>query len=183
MNDWMRSVADIPPGDDEDDDLAGISPELVLVDPDLARLVRERGPQPAVLGSRDSAAGPKARPRTSRGGRGVSRHPPCHSALVGRRQPVSRGPERAAGDLRSPACAGTAAVRGTASGHVRSPRGAGRGRIPCRRGAGRASATETCVRDAARRSRNRRRRGAPGLDARGAGTRCRGAPGVRVRRR
>ena len=47
MNDWMRSVADIPPGDDEDDDLAGISPELVLVDPDLARLVRERGPQPA----------------------------------------------------------------------------------------------------------------------------------------
>ena len=49
MNDWMRSVADIPPGDDEDDDLAGISPELVLVDPDLARLVRERGPEPAAL--------------------------------------------------------------------------------------------------------------------------------------
>ena len=49
MNDWMRSVADIPPGDDEDDDLAGISPELVLIDPDLARLVRERGPQPAAL--------------------------------------------------------------------------------------------------------------------------------------
>ena len=144
MNDWMRSVADIPPGDDEDDDLAGISPELVLVDPDLARLVRERGPQPAALGSRDSAARPKARPRTSRGGRGVSRHPPCHCALVGRRQPVSRGPERAAGDLGCPACAGTAAVRDTArSRDARSPPGAGRGRIPCRRGAGRASAPPT----------------------------------------
>ncbi len=40
----MRSVADIPPGDDADDELDGISPELVLVDPDLARLVREREP-------------------------------------------------------------------------------------------------------------------------------------------
>jgi len=36
----MTSVADIP--DDSDDDLPGISPELVLVDPELARLVRER---------------------------------------------------------------------------------------------------------------------------------------------
>lgn len=40
--DWMRSVADIPPDDDADDELSGISPELVLVDPELARLVRER---------------------------------------------------------------------------------------------------------------------------------------------
>lgn len=40
MNDSMTSVADIP--DDVDDELAGISPELVLVDPELARLVRER---------------------------------------------------------------------------------------------------------------------------------------------
>ena len=45
MNDWMTSVADIP--DDADDDLTGISPELVLVDPELARLVRERQPVPA----------------------------------------------------------------------------------------------------------------------------------------
>ena len=45
MNDWMTSVADIP--DDADDDLSGISPELVLVDPELARLVRERQPVPA----------------------------------------------------------------------------------------------------------------------------------------
>ncbi|HEX6724366.1 MAG TPA: hypothetical protein VF073_03905 [Gaiella sp.] len=37
----MRSVADIP-GDDTEDDLSGISPELVLIDPELARLVRER---------------------------------------------------------------------------------------------------------------------------------------------
>ena len=35
----MRSVADIP--GDADDDLPEISPELVLVDPDLARRVRE----------------------------------------------------------------------------------------------------------------------------------------------
>ena len=41
----MTSVADIP--DDADDDLSGISPELVLVDPELARLVRERQPVPA----------------------------------------------------------------------------------------------------------------------------------------
>ena len=41
MNESMRSVADIP-GDDVEDDLSGISPELVLIDPELARLVRER---------------------------------------------------------------------------------------------------------------------------------------------
>ncbi len=46
MNESMTSVADIP-GDDADDDLPGISPELVLVDPELARLVRERGPDRA----------------------------------------------------------------------------------------------------------------------------------------
>ena len=40
MNDSMTSVADIP--GDADDDLSGISPELVLVDPELARLMRER---------------------------------------------------------------------------------------------------------------------------------------------
>ena len=39
MNDLMRSVADIP--GDADDDLPEISPELVLVDPELARRVRE----------------------------------------------------------------------------------------------------------------------------------------------
>jgi hypothetical protein len=39
MNDLMRSVADIP--GDADDDLSEISPELVLVDPELARRVRE----------------------------------------------------------------------------------------------------------------------------------------------
>jgi len=44
MNDWMTSVADIP--GDADDDLPEISPELVLVDPELARIMRER--QPAV---------------------------------------------------------------------------------------------------------------------------------------
>ncbi len=42
MNESMRSVADIPGDDTVDDDLAGISPELVLIDPELARLVRER---------------------------------------------------------------------------------------------------------------------------------------------
>jgi hypothetical protein len=42
MNDWMTSVADIP--GDADDDLPEISPELVLVDPELARIVRERQP-------------------------------------------------------------------------------------------------------------------------------------------
>src|SRR6185312_17453189 len=49
MNESMRSVADIP-GDDVEDDLSGISPELVLIDPELARLVREQavdGPSPA----------------------------------------------------------------------------------------------------------------------------------------
>ena len=40
----MTSVADIP--DDANDDLSGISPELVLVDPELARLARERQPLP-----------------------------------------------------------------------------------------------------------------------------------------
>ena len=35
----MRSVADIP--GDADDDLPEISPELVLVDPELARRMRE----------------------------------------------------------------------------------------------------------------------------------------------
>lgn len=40
MNDSMTSVADIPA--DPDDDLSGISPELVLVDPELAHLVRGR---------------------------------------------------------------------------------------------------------------------------------------------
>lgn len=44
MNDWMTSVADIP--GDADDDLPEISPELVLVDPELARIMRER--QPAI---------------------------------------------------------------------------------------------------------------------------------------
>lgn len=44
----MRSVADIPPGDDAGDELSGISPELVLVDPELARLVRERETSPGV---------------------------------------------------------------------------------------------------------------------------------------
>jgi len=44
----MRSVADIPPGDDAGDELSGISPELVLVDPELARLVRERETPPGV---------------------------------------------------------------------------------------------------------------------------------------
>ena len=42
MNESMRSVADIPGDDTVDDDLSGISPELVLIDPELARLVRER---------------------------------------------------------------------------------------------------------------------------------------------
>jgi len=53
MNESMRSVADIP-GDDVEDDLSGISPELVLIDPELARLVRERP---------DDAPSPAARPR------------------------------------------------------------------------------------------------------------------------
>jgi hypothetical protein len=43
MNDWMTSVADIP--GDADDDLPEISPELVLVDPELARIMRERQPE------------------------------------------------------------------------------------------------------------------------------------------
>ena len=73
MNDSMRSVADIP-GDDADDDLSGISPELVLVDPELARLVREREPAPVVprllrlvAGPRPAATpdGPPKRPETA----------------------------------------------------------------------------------------------------------------------
>jgi hypothetical protein len=39
----MTSVADIP--GDADDDLPEISPELVLVDPELARIMRERQPE------------------------------------------------------------------------------------------------------------------------------------------
>ena len=46
MNDQMTSVADTRP--DVDDDLTEISPELVLVDPDLARRLREREPAPVV---------------------------------------------------------------------------------------------------------------------------------------
>src|SRR4029078_9905048 len=49
MNESMRSPADTP-GDDVEDDLSGISPELVLIAPELARLVREQavdGPSPA----------------------------------------------------------------------------------------------------------------------------------------
>jgi hypothetical protein len=42
MNESMRSVAETPGDDTVDDDLSGISPELVLIDPELARLVRER---------------------------------------------------------------------------------------------------------------------------------------------
>src|SRR6186997_2379317 len=53
MNESMRSVADIP-GDDAEDDLSGISPELVLIDPELARLVRERQVDEASLTSRRS---------------------------------------------------------------------------------------------------------------------------------
>ncbi|HEU0057490.1 MAG TPA: hypothetical protein VFQ08_09540, partial [Gaiella sp.] len=49
----MRSVADIP-GDDVEDDLSGISPELVLIDPELARLVRERQVDEASLTARRS---------------------------------------------------------------------------------------------------------------------------------
>ena len=53
MNESMRSVADIP-GDDVEDDLSGISPELVLIDPELARLVRERQGDEASLATRRS---------------------------------------------------------------------------------------------------------------------------------
>lgn len=53
MNESMRSVADIP-GDDLEDDLSGISPELVLIDPELARLVRERQVDEASLTARRS---------------------------------------------------------------------------------------------------------------------------------
>jgi hypothetical protein len=53
MNESMRSVADIP-GDDVEDDLSGISPELVLIDPELARLVRERQVDEASLTARRS---------------------------------------------------------------------------------------------------------------------------------
>ena len=54
MNELMRSVADIP--GDADDDLAEISPELVLVDPELARRVREEAAAAvAAARSRDRA--------------------------------------------------------------------------------------------------------------------------------
>jgi hypothetical protein len=53
MNESMRSVADIS-GDDVEDDLSGISPELVLIDPELARLVRERQVDEASLTARRS---------------------------------------------------------------------------------------------------------------------------------
>ncbi len=43
----MRPVADIPGDADEGVDLSEISPELVLVDPELARMVRERAALPA----------------------------------------------------------------------------------------------------------------------------------------
>ena len=45
MNESMTLVPD--PAGDTDDDLSGISPELVLVDPELARRLREREPAPA----------------------------------------------------------------------------------------------------------------------------------------
>ena len=54
MNELMRSVADIP--GDADDDLAEISPELVLVDPELARRMREEAAAAvAAARSRDRA--------------------------------------------------------------------------------------------------------------------------------
>jgi hypothetical protein len=53
MNESMRSDADIS-GDDVEDDLSGISPELVLIDPELARLVRERQFDEASLTARRS---------------------------------------------------------------------------------------------------------------------------------
>ena len=53
MNESMRSVADIP-GDEVEDDLSGISPELVLIDPELARLVREGQIDEASLTARRS---------------------------------------------------------------------------------------------------------------------------------
>ena len=53
MNDLMRSVADIP--GDADDDLPEISPELVLVDPELARRVREEAA--AAAAAADAATG------------------------------------------------------------------------------------------------------------------------------
>lgn len=43
----MTSAADMHP--DADDDLAAISPELALVDPDLARRLRERRPPSPLL--------------------------------------------------------------------------------------------------------------------------------------
>ncbi len=175
MNDWMRSVADIPPGDDEDDDLAGISPELVLVDPDLARLVRERGPEPAALEAETARRGLRlVLARRAEDGA---------SPVIPRAIPPS-----SAGD--SPSPAGPSAPPATSDApRAPAPQPFETPRVPdtsvalaapvevvssCRRGAGRASATETGVRDAARRSRSRRRRGAPGLDARGAGTHSRG---------
>ena len=75
MNELMRSVADIP--GDADDDLAEISPELVLVDPELARRVREEAAAAvAAARSRDRAlrlVGGAARvdDRRGRGARGA----------------------------------------------------------------------------------------------------------------
>ena len=46
MKNQMTSVADTRP--DADDDLTEISPELVLVDPELARRLREREPAPVI---------------------------------------------------------------------------------------------------------------------------------------
>ena len=60
MNESMRSVADIP-GDDVEDDLSGISPELVLIDPELARLVRERQIDEASLTARTVDASARRR--------------------------------------------------------------------------------------------------------------------------
>jgi hypothetical protein len=44
MTDWMTSVPDTP--GDMDDELSGVSPELVLIDPDLAQKLRERSFDP-----------------------------------------------------------------------------------------------------------------------------------------
>jgi hypothetical protein len=60
MNDSMTSVPD--PAGGMDDELSGISPELVLVDPELARRLREREPAPPpVLWLVPSPAEPAAR--------------------------------------------------------------------------------------------------------------------------
>ena len=74
MNESMRSVADIP-GDDVEDDLSGISPELVLIDPELARLMRERE-RASAYGASEADADAQARAgghgsRASAGGAGA----------------------------------------------------------------------------------------------------------------